>query len=142
MKFSDEVNEEKEMIKYQVRIKKQLRKLEKSKDFKGAVAKELKEYGWDPDILEDFLYRKRKGALDVYNKISDTGLKSFNFDDLNNVIPELYKQLFLMEGVNKDYSDLTGRTSDFYKQGEKFINNILSSLTLELELRKLNGDFR
>lgn len=137
-----EFEELKEMIKYQERTKKELKKIKTYSDFSYAVTQELKAQGIDIGTLEKILYDERNIIFELFNRFEEGELKNWDLSELNEELFEIIDKSEFVDKINRTYSYLTGKSSDFYRQYEKFAEKTIKCLNFEIIYRKMDGDYK
>ena len=139
--MENKFEELKEMIKYTARTKMQLKRIKTEKGFYNAVRNELVKYDLDVDKINKFLYNERNLIFNLSKKFKASELKNWPLELMLDEMEELAKQDELVRTANGKYSELTGKSSDFYNQYSKFLGETRESLSIEIQTRKLNGEY-
>ncbi|MDP3026197.1 MAG: hypothetical protein Q8N63_00690 [Nanoarchaeota archaeon] len=107
-----------------------------------AESGESKTFGLGIEKLEKILYNSRNIVFELFERFKKGELKNWSFSDLNEELSGLTSRLEFVDEINADYSDLTGRPSNFYNQYQKFAKVVAQSLNSEIMNRMLEGDYR
>lgn len=140
MKFTDEFNEEKNMIKYCVRTHRELGKFETEEEFTEAMRKELKTYE-TINNFENFIYTERNRVFELVNRFNKKELTLWSLPQIEDEIDFCEKQNEKVKWANKSYNKLTGEDCFIYRQYNYLMTEVFGSLVTETMIRKMDGDF-